>query len=126
MPRSISRPSQLYPIGTYIVPIDNFNATNTSWMEWTATVGADWPIDPAILLFKVVLAWNSGGGQTWMIYGGRTGKDGALLTILRNSTAVPQEAGTGGLPQKRTVVSGTMTIDVFRPITSVVTLQAIA
>ena len=127
MARSISRPSQTYRPGTYgPFPLSGLTSADTSALQWSATVGADWPSDPSVRLFSVTLAWSTGHAATWEIYGGAVDRDGIPLFAHTETVSVPHaDDGAGGV-RRGNIVGGALTVQVYVPLTSAISAQALA
>ena len=125
MPRTISRPSQTYQPGTYgPFNVDQLSNANTDALEWSATIEG-WPSDPTVLLFKATLAWDTGGGATWHIYGGRKNRDGTPATEVRERIFTPVESNGAGGVRKGQIGGGSFTVEVFQPVTTAFTIAGV-
>ena len=123
MARVISQPEQLYQPGTYgPYPVDQLSNANTEALEFTMTVGADWPADRTVSVVRVTVAWDSGGGASWLYNGGLRAQDGTPLTLIRERAYISTEGETRA---KRAVGGGTITFQAFVPITTAVTLAGV-
>ena len=126
MPKTLSRPSQLYQPGVYgPFSVDQITNANTAALEWSASI-ENWPTDPTTLLLKARLLWDSGGGATWWIFGGRKNRDGTPATEIRERVYVPVELDDTGNIRKGNVAGGSMQIEVFVPLRSAITFAGVA
>lgn len=126
MARVISLAETLYGVGFHgPLSVDQLSNANTEALEWTMTVGPDWPADRAQKVVAVTLAWDTGGGATWVFNGGLRKQDGTPLTQIRERVMVPTEADGLGGSRKRNVGGGSMSMEVFSPITTAITVQGV-
>lgn len=126
MARTISRPSQKYAAGTYgPFSVDKLISSETTALEFTMSVEADWPADSATQVCKVTLLWDSGGGGSWTFNGGLRDRFGNPITLIRERVSVPAENDGSGGSRKKSVAGGSITIEVFAPITTALTLAGV-
>lgn len=126
MPRVISIAETRYEIGAHgPLSVDQISNANTEALEWTMTVGPDWPADRTQKVVAVTLAWDTGGGATWVFNGGLRKQDGTPLTQIRERVLVSTENDGSGGVRKRAVSGGTMSMQVFTPITTAITVAGV-
>lgn len=119
MARTVTVPQQVYPAGTVEQTIDFFPA-NISRVRASFT-RVSWPGTTSDVVMTVTYAWSSGGGGRATFPGGTVlNKQGQPATASIIEFDVPEDA-TG----KRSVVSGTFTVQVHQPLTTAITLEAI-
>jgi hypothetical protein len=124
MARNISIPEQTYPVGQISRTVDNF-PPNISRIDITLT-RVNWPGVPSDNVAKLTASWSDGSGIFSMLPGGTVlDKQGQPLLVQTMSIQVPHEADGSGGRRKRSVLSGTLTLDVFQPITTAITIDAV-
>lgn len=124
MPRTFSRPSQLYAAGTYgPFAIDGFTKNNAEYVEGIFTV-ENWPalFDPAV---TVQGEWSNGQPFGASFPGAPVARNGTPATQVSFRAAVPRQAGTDGAPTKRDVVSGTITVTLHAALRTAITFRAV-
>lgn len=125
MARSISVPAQTYAVGTYgPYNVDKFSRNNTDALEFTLTVGGDWPAGRSVAVCRVTLVWDIGGGPRWTFFGGPTDQNGNPIALIREKAYLPRESD-GVQVRKRDVVAGQITFEAFTPITTAITLAGV-
>ncbi len=126
MARSFSEPSRLYLPGAHTVgSIDGLANVNISYLEFTMTVGADWPTDRTMPVVKVILAWDTGGDGFWTYNGGLTNRDGTPRTLITEPLPLQTESDGAGGMRKRPIGGATFKLEVYQPITTAITLRAV-
>jgi hypothetical protein len=126
MARAFSARSRLYAAGTYgPFPVDGFTGDTTSALRWTMSVEG-WPTDRTVKLMTVTMKWDNGDYSVTDIYGGpRNPRTNVALTEVSGTLYVPQEAGADGSPINTRVLGGDVSVRVFVPIKTAITLTAL-
>lgn len=123
MPRSRTIPSATYQPGTYgPFSLDGFTRGNADYIEAIFTVEG-WPTASPVL--TVTGQWSNGTPFGASFAGGVLGRGGVPPTQVSMRAFIPTEAGAGGQPSKRDVVSGTVTLTAHVPLTTAVTIRAV-
>jgi hypothetical protein len=126
MARTISVASRLYAPGSYgPFSVDSLTNANTVALEFTMSVGVDWPTDRTVQVAKVTMLWDSGGGGIWTFNGGLTNQDGTPRTLITERAMMPTEGDGAGGVRKRAVAGGSLSVQVFQPITSAITVAGV-
>lgn len=126
MPRTRSLPEKRYAPGVYgPFTVDNLTNANTAAIEFTMTVGADWPADQSAPAVRVTMLWDTGGGGAWTYNGGPRNQDGTPRTLIRETVPVIPEADNEGILRKRAIAGGNLTVEVFQPLTTALTLAGV-
>ena len=127
MARTFSRASQVYPAGNFgPFSIDSFTKNDANALHLTLTVEA-WPDVP--LLATITLSMDNGAQMQVNIPGRPKNRDGTDATSMTIKLGIPADGIViDGVPQpavKRDTNSGQISVEVFQPFRTALTLQAV-
>ena len=104
----------------HTMALDGFTRGNADHIEWTFTIGPDYPADPNLLVFHMKVQWDDGGAQEWPFRGGILGRDGNPVSSVTNRTEIYKIDGV-----KSNVSRGDIILTVHQPFTSDFTARAV-
>lgn len=124
MARSFAVAARLYQPGSITRTIDAL-PVGVSKIRVTFT-RENWPGTPDETVAVVTVWWDDGSGAVASLPGGVVlGKDGQPAAVSSIEIDVPEEADGQGGARKRAVQHGTVTLDIFQPLRTAISGEAL-
>lgn len=126
MPRKLVLAEVTAPAGLIGPLVVDRITRNTRGIAWSMAVHPDWPTDPAVMILRARVTWDSGHYAEW-VYGGAALAlpSGEPRASIGETISVPEAADAAGGVCRSRVTRAELMLELFVPLTTTVTVEAI-
>ena len=123
MAKTISVPSNVYPVGTYQSSVDSFPIGVTQLR--VSLTRESWPGVNSDDVMNISVKWNDGSGMEAALPGGIVlNRDGSEMLVQTMYIGVPQ-ISIGGVKQNKNVVGGEFIMTINQQLRTAITVEAL-